>query len=260
MKEEINKVKKLLDDAMDVLKDFFEEKRSDTVFEKKKDSKKDKIALIKFSKSLIGSTNKINMRLKLGNKKELGDYVYEMELNENDKEPVFYIFTLNQGKPVKTIVGAFKDENWNGFKSVKKLKSTKKFLEYIYEKGIYIKGKKEKKEDALKVVVKALESRLKSVQSDVEEQQGSSHPLAVKIAKVVAIAAVTTIVSAALTPAAGVIAQEVVGGGAITGDVVGQAAEAAAQGLQSLTNPAELAEKVVKKGVSKVSKLPISKD
>ncbi|MBY8990612.1 MAG: hypothetical protein KGD58_07660 [Candidatus Lokiarchaeota archaeon] len=69
-----------------------------------------------------------------------------------------------------------------------------------------------------------------------------------KIAKVVAVAAVTTIVSAALTPAVGIIAEELVGGGTIGGNVLAQTADAATQGLKNLVDPI----KIVKMGVSKI--------
>ena len=81
-----------------------------------------------------------------------------------------------------------------------------------------------------------------------------------KVAKVVAIAATTALVSAALTPAAGVVAQEVMTGGAISGDVAAQAGEAAIQGVQNLADPANLGKKVVKKAATKAAKMPISKD
>ena len=76
-------------------------------------------------------------------------------------------------------------------------------------------------------------------------------PTAKKIAKVVAITAVTTVASVILTPAIGVVAQELVGGGQLTGGVINQAGQAALEGAKSLADPVNLAKKVVKKVVFK---------
>ncbi len=71
-----------------------------------------------------------------------------------------------------------------------------------------------------------------------------------------AIAAVNIVVSVALTPAAGVITQELAGGGAISGDVLGQAADAAVEGLQSLADPTKLVKKAISKAITKGKDLP----
>ena len=65
----------------------------------------------------------------------------------------------------------------------------------------------------------------------------------------------TTIVSAALTPAAGVVVGELVGGGGVTGNVVGQAGQAAVEGLKRMADPVTLARKAAKKVVTKGRKL-----
>jgi len=66
MGKEVDKAKKVFKEAFDVLGDYFEEKRSDTIIEKEKKAKKGKVALAKFSKGLIGKTDKINFRLLIG--------------------------------------------------------------------------------------------------------------------------------------------------------------------------------------------------
>ena len=67
-----------------------------------------------------------------------------------------------------------------------------------------------------------------------------------------AIAAITTIASAALTPAVGVVVAEVALGGApVTGDLIGQAAQAAVKGIEKLADPATIARKAVQKAVTK---------
>ena len=76
-----------------------------------------------------------------------------------------------------------------------------------------------------------------------------------KIAKIVAIAAVTTIVSAALTPAAGVVLQNIQAGGGIGGNVLGDAAHAAAEGLKNVGDPLKLAKKAVTKTITKGTSL-----
>jgi hypothetical protein len=251
LKEEVKKTKKLFKDAFDTLNDFFEEKRSDTVLEKEKKAKKGKVALAKFSKGMIGNTNKINFRILIGENKEIGDFIYEAVYLSDKKEPRIFVYKVNKGRPVKNILTNFKDEDWDGYSKVKKYKSLTKYLEDAYENGIYYKGKKEKKEDALNRLIKGLKRSLEAVGEDVEEKGGKAHPVAVKIAKIVAVAAVTTIVSAALTPAAGVVAQEVLGGGAITGDVIGQAGQAAVEGVKELADPTKIVGKVVKKAITK---------
>jgi len=76
-----------------------------------------------------------------------------------------------------------------------------------------------------------------------------------KILKVVAITAITTIAMAALTPAAGVVMSNIQAGGGIGGSVLGDAASAAAEGLQSVVDPT----KIVKKVASKTLKVPLGK-
>jgi hypothetical protein len=256
MGKEVDKAKKVFKQGFDALSDYFEEKRSDTIIEKEKKAKKGKVALAKFSKSLIGKTDKINFRMLIGEKKELGDSIYEAIYLSDKKEPKIYVFDVNKGKPCNTILMNFKEEEWNGYKKVQKYKSLTKFLETAYKDGIYYKGKKEKKEDALNVLIKGFKRSLEAVGDEEKSQKGSDSPIAQKIAKAVAIAAVTTIVSIVLTPAVGIIAQEVVGGGSITGDVLGSAAQAAGEGLKSLTDPASLAKKVVTKVITKGKDLP----
>ena len=90
MGKEIDKAKKVFKDAFDVLNDYFEEKRSDTVMEEEKKAKKGKVALAKFSKGLIGNTDKINFRILIGNKKEIGDFIYEAIYLSDKKEPKIY--------------------------------------------------------------------------------------------------------------------------------------------------------------------------
>jgi len=97
---------------------------------------------------------------------------------------------------------------------------------------------------------------LEAVGEDEKSKKGSNSPILKKIAKVVAVAAVTTIVSVVLTPAIGIIAEEIAGGGVLGGDVLGQAADAAEQGIKSLTDPTKLAKKVVSKVVTKGRELP----
>ncbi|MFX1363689.1 MAG: hypothetical protein ACFFCE_09225 [Promethearchaeota archaeon] len=248
MGKEIDKAKKLFKDAFDVLNDYFEEKRSDTVLEDEKKAKKGKVALAKFSKGLIGTTDKINFRILIGNKKELGDFIYEAIYLSDKKEPKIYVFNVTNGKPCNTILTNFKEEDWNGYKKIEKYKSLTKFLESAYKDGIYYKGNKEKKEDALNILIKGLTRSLEAVGDDEKSTKGEDSPIALKIAKFVAVAAVTAIVSAALTPAVGVIAEELIGGGTISGDVIGQAGDAAVQGLKNLVDPTKL----VKKGITKV--------
>jgi hypothetical protein len=256
MEKEVDKAKKVFKEAFEALSDYFEEKRSDTVMEDENKAKKGKIALAKFSKGLIGKTDKINFRILIGEKKELGDNIYEAVYLSDKKEPKIYIFKVNEGKPTKNILTNFKEEGWNGYKKVKKHKSLTKFLESAYKDGIYYKQKKEKKEEALNRLIKGLKRSLEAVGDDEKAKGNGTKPIAVKIAKVVAVAAVTTIVSAALTPAVGVIAQEVAGGGTITGDVLGSAAQAAGEGLKNLVDPVNLTKKIVKKAITKGKDLP----
>lgn len=63
--KEVDKAKNVFKEAFDVLGDYFEEKRSDTVWVKEKIAKKSKVVLAKFSKGLIGKTDKINFRLQI---------------------------------------------------------------------------------------------------------------------------------------------------------------------------------------------------
>jgi len=251
LKEEIKKAKKVFKNGWDALNDFFDEKRSDTVYEDEKKAKKGKVALAKFSKGLIGKTNQINFRILIGQEKELGDHIYEAVYKDDKKEPYIYAFTVNKGKSAQQILTNFKDDDWNGYKKVEKFKSLTKFLEYAYEKGIYIKGKKYKKEDALNKLIKGLKRSLEAIQDDIKNKHGEGHPTAQKIAKVVAVAAATTIVSAALTPAAGVIASEIAGGGGITGNTLSSAAQAAGGGLKNLADPVKLAKKAAQKAITK---------
>ncbi|MFX0008149.1 MAG: hypothetical protein ACFFAV_15680 [Candidatus Hermodarchaeota archaeon] len=256
MGKEIDKAKKVFKEAFDALSDYFEEKRSDTVIEKEKKAKKGKVALAKFSKGLIGKTDKINFRILISQKKELGEYVYEAVYLSDKKEPKIFVYKVNLGKPCQTILMNFKEDDWNGYKKGEKFKSLSKFLESAYEDGVYYKGKKEKKEEALDRLVKGLKRSLEAVEDDEKAKKGDNSPIALKIAKVVAVAAVTTIISAALTPAAGVIAQEIAGGGSVTGDVLGAAAQAAGEGLKNLADPANIAKKIITKVITKGKDLP----
>jgi len=248
MKEEIKKTSKIFKDAFDALSDYFEEKRSDTVVEKKE---KSKIALAKFSKGLIGKTEKINFRILIGGKKEVGDYIYEAVYLSDKKSPKIFIYSLNPGKSVKTILTNFKDDDWTGYKKTERFKDLAKFLEYAYKEGIFINKKKEKKEDALNKLIKGLKRSLEAVEDDAKSQGNGMSPTTKKIAKIVAVAAITTIATTILTPAIGVVAQEIAGGGQITGNVMNQAGQAALEGAKSLADPATLAKKVVKKTITK---------
>ncbi|MFX1386870.1 MAG: hypothetical protein ACFE9M_06610 [Promethearchaeota archaeon] len=256
MGKEIDKVKTVFKEAFEVLSDYFEEKRSDIVMEEEKKTKKGKVALAKFSKGLIGKTDKINFRILIGQKKEIGDSIYEAVFLSDKKEPRIFVYEVNKGKPCNTILTSFKEEDWNGYKKVQKYKSLTKFLESAHKDGIYYKGKKEKKEEALNKLIKGLKRSLEAVEDDEKAKGKGAGPIAKKIAKVVAIAAVTTVVSAVLTPAVGVIAQEIAGGGTITGDVLGSAAQAAGEGLKSLADPANIVKKVVIKTITKGKDIP----
>ncbi len=251
--KEIKKAKKVFKEAWDALNDFFEEKRSDTITEKEEKVKKGKVALAKFSKGMIGKTNQINFRILIGQEKEIGDHIYEAVYMDDKKEPYIYDFAVNKGKPVNTILTNFKDDEWNGYKKVKKFKSLTKFLEHAYKDGIFYEGKKKKKNEALDILIKkGLKRSLEAIGDDSKEKYGADSATAKKVAKVVAIAAVTTIVSAALTPAAGVVIAEVALGGApVTGDLIGQAAQAAVKGIEKLADPATIARKAVQKAVTK---------
>jgi hypothetical protein len=256
MGKEIDKAKKVFKDAFDVLGDYFEEKRSDIVIEKEAKAKKGKVALAKFSKGLIGKTDKINFRILVGQKKELGDQIYEAIYLSDKKEPRIFVYEVNKGRSCNTALLNFKDDGWDGYKNVQQYKSLTKFLESAYKDGIYYKQKKEKKEDALNILIKGLKRSLDAIEDDEKSKKGSNSPIAVKIAKVVAVAAITTIVSAVLTPAVGVIAEELVGGGTIGGDILGQAADAATQGLKNLVDPTKIVKKVVTKTITKGRDLP----
>jgi len=256
MGKEVDKAKKVFKAGFEVLSDYFEEKRSDTVMEDEKKAKKGKVALAKFSKGLIGKTDKINFRILIGEKKVIGDSIYEAVYLSDKKEPRIYVYEVNKGKPSNTILTNFKEEEWNGYKKVEKYSSMSKFLESVYKDGVYYKSKKEKKEDALNILIKGLKRSLEAVGDDEKAKGRGTSPIAKKIAKMVAVAAVTTVVSAVLTPAVGVIAQEVAGGGTITGDVLGSAAQAAGEGLKSLADPANLVKKVVTKTITKGKDIP----
>jgi hypothetical protein len=250
--DEIKKAKKVFKDAWDALDDFFEEKRSDTIMEKEKKAKKGKVALAKFSKGIIGKTNQINLRILIGQEKELGDHIYEAVYMDDKKEPYIYDFTVNKGRPINNILTNFKEDDWNGYKKVKKFKSLTKFLEYAYKDGIYYGGKKEKKESALDTLIKkGLKRSLEAIGEDSKEKYGVDSETAKKVAKVVAIAAVTTIVSAALTPAAGIVVAELATGAPVTGELVGQAAQAAVEGIKGLADPATIARKAAQKAITK---------
>lgn len=256
--DEIKKAKKIFKDAWDALDDIFEEKRSDTVMEKeeKAKTKKGKVALAKFSKGLIGKTNQINFRILIGQEKEIGDHIYEAVYMDDKKEPYIYDFTVNKGKPINNILTNFKDDDWTGYKKVKKFKSLTKFLEHAYNNGIFYDGKKKKKDEALDILIKkGLKRSLKAIGDDAENKYGKDNETAKKVAKIVAIAAITTIASAALTPAAGIVVAEVAGGAPITGEVLGQAGQAAAEGLKSLADPATIARKAAQKALTKGKKV-----
>ncbi len=68
--KEINLAKKVFKDGFNALSDYFNEKRSDTVVENEKKVRKGKVALAKFSKGLIGKTDKVNFRILIGYKKD----------------------------------------------------------------------------------------------------------------------------------------------------------------------------------------------
>ena len=70
------------------------------------------------------------------------------------KELKIYVYQVNKGKPCNTILTNFKEVDWNGYKKVEKYKSLTKFLEDAYNEGIYYKGDKEKKEEALNRLIK----------------------------------------------------------------------------------------------------------
>ncbi len=125
-----------------------------------------------------------------------------------------------------------------------------------YREGIFFKEKKEKKENALNILIKGFKRSLEAVGDDEKSKKGSNSPIAMKIAKVVAIAAVTTIISVVLTPAIGIVAEEIAGGGAITGDILGQAGDAVMQSLKSLADPAKVVKKVITKTVTKGKDIP----
>lgn len=256
MGDEVKNAKKVFRDAWDALDDYFEEKRSDTIFEKEKKAKKGKVALAKFSKGIIGKTNQINFRILIGEEKELGDHIYEAVYMDDKKEPYIYEFVINQGKPINNILTNFKDDDWDGYKKVKKFKSLTKFLDNAYEDGIYHEGKRKKKDEALKLLIKdGLKRSLEAIGDDANEKYGSDSITAKKVAKVVAIAAATTLVSAALTPAAGLVVAEMAGGAPVTGELIAKAGEAAIGGIKNLADPATLAKKTVSKAATKGKKL-----
>ena len=256
MVEEVKNAKKVFKDAWDALDDYFEEKRSDTIFEKEKKAKKGKVALAKFSKGLIGKTNQINFRILIGEEKELGDHIYEAVYMDDKKEPYIYDFTVNKGRPLNNILTNFKDDDWDGYKKVKKFKSLTKFLDHAYENGIYYEGERKKKEEALKLLIKdGLKRSLEAISDDANEKYGSNSVTAKKVAKVVAIAAATTLISAALTPAAGLVVAEMAGGAPFTGELIAKAGEAAIGGIKNLADPATIAKKAVSKAATKGKRL-----
>ncbi|MFX1275099.1 MAG: hypothetical protein ACFFBP_06420 [Promethearchaeota archaeon] len=248
MSDQIKKTAKIFKDAFEALSDFFEEKRSDTIEEKINDSK---VALAKFSKSLIGNTDKINFRILIGQKKEFGDVIYEAVYLSDTKSPKIFINKVEEGRSVKNILSNFKDDDWSGYKKSKKFKDLDKFLEYVYKEGVYVDEKKKKKEDALNILIKGLKRALEAVESDENEKSGGMSPRSKKIAKIIAVTAVTTIASAVLTPAVSVVAQEIATGGQITGGVLNQAGQAALEGARSIVDPVKLAKKAVQKTVTK---------
>ncbi len=252
MKDEYKKTYKIFKESFDALSDYFEEKRSDTITENIKKARRDEVALAKFSKGMVGKTNKINFRILIGQEKEVGDHIYEAVYMEDKNEPIIYAFTVDKGRPINNILKGFKEDDWNGYKKVEKFKTIEKFLENAYKNGIYVKKKKEKKEEALVKLVKGIQRSLEAVGEDEKEKGGGAmSPTAKKIAKVVAITAITTVATVVLTPAVGVVAQELVGGGQLTGGVINQAGQAALEGAKSLADPVSLAKKVVKKTVFK---------
>jgi len=250
--DEIKNAKKVFKNAWDAIDDYFEEKRSDTIYEKEEKAKKGKVALAKFSKGLIGKTNQINFRILIGQEKELGDHIYEAVYMDDKKEPYIYDFTVNKGRPINNILTNFKEDDWGGFKKVKKFKSLTKFLEHAYNDGIFYEGKKIKKDKALDTLIKkGLKRSLEAIGEDSKEKFGADSETAKKVLKVVALAAVTTVVSAALTPAAGLVVMEMAGGAPLTGELLGHAAQAAVDGVKGLADPVTIAKKVVKKAITK---------
>ena len=167
------------------------------------------------------------------------------------KKPRLYKYKITWGRPVKKALKEFQDPDWKHYIKVKEYKSVTEYLEYVYDKGIMYKKEKHKKEDALDVLLKGMKRALKALGEDVKEKKGVDNETAKKIAKVVAIAAVTTVVSAMVTPAAGVVVQELASGGTISGNVMGEAAQAAGQGLKNLVDPTNMAQKAVKKVLTK---------
>ncbi len=260
MKDQIEKTKKIFKDGFEILEDYFKEKRSDTIYESEKEAKKGKVALAKFSKGLIGKTEEVNFRILIGEEKVIGDHIYEAVFNSEKKSPKIYIYKLEKGKPSDTILTSFKDKDWDGYKKVEEFKSLTEFLEEIYKEGVYYEGKKEKKEDALNKLIKGLKRSLEAVQADEQERCGEGSERAKRIGQIVAAAAVTTVVSAVLTPAAGVVAAELMSGGTISGDVIGAAGEAAAEGVKNLADPAAVARKIAQKAATKGRKIPGLRD
>lgn len=251
-KKEVDKAKKVFKDAWDALNDFFDERHNKTVYEDDEKAHKGKVALAKLHAGMVGKTEQINFRILIGQEKELGDHIYEAVYMNDKKEPYVYHYIVDKGKPRQQILTDFKDPDWNGYKKVQKFKSLTKFLEDCYKEDIYHEGKKYKKEDALNTLIKkGLKRALEAIGDDVEANEGIESPTAKKIARVIAIAAVTTILSAALTPAAGVIISELATGGSLGGNVLGEAASAGLEGLQSLADPTNIAEKVAKKAITK---------
>ena len=175
-KKEIDKAKKVFKDGWDALNDFFDEKRSDTIMEKAhKKAARDEVAMCKFKKGLIGSTNQINFRILIGYQKTPGDNIYEAVYMDDKKEPYIYVYELNMEKTrtIKTILKDFKEPDWEGYKKVKKYKSLTDFLKDAYKKGIYHDKDKKKGDDALNALIKGLKRTLEAIGEDVEEKKGA---------------------------------------------------------------------------------------
>ena len=104
--------------------------------------------------------------------------------------------------------------------------------------------------------IKGFKRSLEAVGDDEKSKKGSNSPIVMKIAQVVALAAITTIVSVVLTPVIGIITEQFAGGGTISGDILGHAGEAAMQGLKNLADPTKLAKKVITKTITKGKDIP----
>jgi hypothetical protein len=259
LRKEVENAKEVFKYAFDVLDDFFEERKKDIIEEKDKHSKKGTIALIKFSKSFLGKTDKIHFRILVGRKKKWGDRIYEaIYLGDKDK-PYIYYFKVKRDKAIDKILKDFYFPDWEGYKKYEEFSSLDDFLEDAYKNGIYYKGKKVKKVAALDALVDGVTRSMEAIGEEVKEEKGVDNETIKKIAKVVAIAAISTIVSATLTPAAGVVVQEIASGGTLSTQLISQATDIAVQGAQNLVDPTQLAKKVVSKTITKGLKLPVSR-